>query len=312
MLHVTQEFREYIAGACSAYKRGWKYITEHNLLDNASFMMFLERHNYNVDECECSSSGMILEGIPDSPTKWKQVIAVIKKLKDMQPEVQSIVREKPLHTLRIPEENPVTIEMLEKRIESLETRLNQCFYIISELRDTIDSLRSGPTNKFSDVDDFTELLGLDEGRHTPEELEEMRNASMDDFESMIRTGEKRFSSSSMGVIDHHASNMADSSRDKGNEISSEPSTVTSVVYDESDPTVTKREVELREAKQAVEHARKEKGVQKDEHPNSDEERKQRWIEAIRKDRIRRGLGVDISTIQKDGFECDDPNNSIFE
>lgn len=310
MIHVTQEFREYIAGACSAYKTGWKYITEHNLLDNGPFMAFLERHNYNADEC--FSSGLVLEGIPDSHTKWKQVITVIKKLKAMQPEVQSIVREKPLHTLRIPKENPVTIEMLEKRIESLETRLNQCFYVISEMRGTIDSLRSGPTNKFSDVDDFTELLGLDEGRHTPEELEEMRNASMDDFESMVRTGEKRFSSSSRGVIDHHASNMADSSRDKGNEISSEPSTVTSVVYDESDPTVTKREVELREAKQAVEHARKEKGVQKDEHSNSDEERKQRWIEAIHKDRIRRGLGVDISTIQKDGFECDDPNNSIFE
>lgn len=310
MIHVTQEFREYIAGACSAYKSGWKYITEHSLLDNGPFMAFLERHNYNADEC--FSSGLILEGILDSSTKWKQVITVIKKLKAMQPEVQSLVHKKPLPTLRIPEENPVTIEMLEKRIESLETRLNQCFYVISEMRDTIDSLRSGPTNKFSDVDDFTGLLGLDEGCHTPEELEDMRNASMDDFESMVRTGEKRFSSSSRGVIDHHASNMADSSRDKGNEISSEPSTVTSVVYDESDPTVTKREVELREAKQAVEHARKEKGVQKDEHPNSDEERKQRWIEAIHKDRIRRGLGVDISTIQKDGFEYDDPNNSIFE
>lgn len=310
MLPVTQEFKEYIADACSAYKNGWKYITEHNLLDNAPFMMFLEHHNYSVDEC--ISSGTILEGMPNSPTKWKQVIAVIKKLKAMQPKVQSIEREKPLHTLRTTKENPVTIEMLEKRIESLETRLSQCFHVISEMRDIIDSLRTGPTNKFSDVDDFTELLGLDEGRHTPEELEEMRNASMDDFESMVRTGEKRFSSSSKGVIDYHASNMADSSRNKGNEISSEPNIVTSVVYDESDPTVTKREVELREAKQAVEHARKEKGVQKDEHPNSDEERKQRWIEAIRKDRIRRGLGVDISIIQKDGFECDDPNNSIFK
>ena len=117
MLHVTQEFKEYIAGACSAYKNGWKYITEHNLLDKAPFMMFLEHHNYNVDEC--ISSGTILEGMPNSPTKWKQVIAVSKKLKAMQPKAQSLVCEKPLHTLRTTKEYPVTIEMREKRLESL-------------------------------------------------------------------------------------------------------------------------------------------------------------------------------------------------
>ena len=35
------------------------------------------------------------------------------------------------------------------------------------------------------------------------------------------------------------------------------------------------------------------------------------LDAVHKSRIQRGLGVDIGVLQKDGFDCDDPNNSIF-
>lgn len=217
------------------------------------------------------------------------------------------------------------LTLLLDRMERMEQQLSQYKYIINELQDKVKQLQilcgnnSIITSSISqeDAKDVLDILkeqfGFDEPFHSPEELEDMKTSNIDDFESMLKMGQKLDTSSSRGVIDHHVVNMADNSRNKGNEISSEPTVITSIVYDTADPTITKREVELREAKQAVANVRKEKD--KDENKKestSNDSRNQRWIDAVYKNRIKQGVGIDTTVLQKDGFNYDDPANSIFK
>lgn len=224
-------------------------------------------------------------------------------------------------------ESSIDLTSLMDRMERIEQQLSQYKYIINELQDKVNYLQgqisdhndsnntsSMPQEDAKDVlDILKEQFGFDEPFHSPEELEDMKTSNIDDFESMLKTGQKLDTSSSLGVIDHHVINMADNSRNKGNEISSEPTVITSMVYDTADPTITKREVELREAKQAVANIRKEKerGENKNESSLNDN-RNQRWIDAVHKNRIKQGMEIDMAVLQKDGFNYDDPANSIFK
>lgn len=315
-LKITDAFRMYISNACQNYRKGWQYIQKYDLLDNAYFMKCI--YDNDMDPKKCLYADIIGEGFPQSESKWKSILAVIKTLESMQEDVPHTKNSDiNADTLHVTKENSSSIEILEKRVQHLENKLEQCFYVINELRDIIHTIQTQYNARPDepDLDDsvvkMADALGV-ERKHSDEELSEMINSNMDDFEHMVRTGKKLYTSSSAGVTDTYTVNTASSRRDKDSDISAEPDTITSVVYDTSDPSTTKREVELREAKEAVARAKQEKGALSKEHPNNDDERKQRWIEAVRKDRIRRGLGVDIAAIQKDGFEYDDPNNSIFK
>lgn len=239
-------------------------------------------------------------------------------------ELENVSSSKPKHINK--KKNKVSstdLTSLLDRMERMEQQLSQYKYIINELQDKVKQLQISSSNNpiitssipQEDAKDVLDILkeqfGFDEPFHSPEELEDMKTSNIDDFESMLKAGQKLDVSSSLGVIDHHVVNMADNSRNKGNEISPEPTVITSMVYDTADPTITKREVELREAKQAVYNVRKDKDENKNDTLSNDS-RNQRWIDAVHKNRIKQGMGIDMTTLQKDGFNYDDPANSIFK
>ena len=340
-LEVTQQFKDYIANACSSYKQGWSYIQKFNLLDNERFLSLIEENDMNPDRCHTTltTCGAAFEGCPDSLSKWKSVLNAVKKLSSMQessidesheqsdetdeqsnhniiqeedgPKIHSNKRQ----TKKNPSEDTSSeITELREKVSQLESELSKYVFALNELRDIVSNMQNqhhtDEAVETNDFDDFMETLGFDENKHSEDELEAMRNASMQDFEHMVRYGTPESRASSKGIVETHVIHSAANSMTKGNDISADLETTTSVVYDTENPCATRREVELREAKQAVANIRKEKGTL-NEHPDSEDERKRRWIDAVHKSRIQRGLGVDIEVLQKDGFDCDDPNNSIF-
>lgn len=344
-LKETQQFKDYIAKACSSYKLGWSHIQKYHLLDNESFLRLIEENDMNPARCHAANviDGVTFEGCPDSLSKWKNVLNAVKKLSYMQVDStegsQDVPQEQPdktdeqldqsstqevsepkkhsnkRQTKKISSDDTSSeIAELREKVARLENDLSKYIFALNELRDIVSNMQNphhtDEAAETDDFDDFMETLGLNENKHSEDELEAMRNASMQDFEHMVRYGTPESRASSKGIVETHAIHSAANSTTKGNDISADLETTTSVVYDTENPCATRREVELREAKQAVANIRKEKGAHL-EHPDSDDERKRRWIDAVHKSRIQRGLGVDIGVLQKDGFDCDDPNNSIF-
>ena len=347
-LKETQPFKDYITNACSSYKLGWKHIQKYHLLDNEHFLRLIEENDMNPARCHAANviDGVTFDGCPDSLSKWKNVLNAVKKLSSMQEsqteESQDVPQEQPDKTDKTDEQldQSITQEVsepkkrsnkrqtkkissddtsseiaeLREKVARLESELSKYVFALNELRDIVSNMQNQHTTDEAadkdDFDDFMETLGFGENKHSKDELEAMRNASMQDFEHMVRYGTPESRASSKGIVETHAIHSASNSMTKGNDISADLETTTSVVYDTENPCATRREVELREAKQAVANIRKEKGVP-NEHPDSDNERKRRWLDAVHKSRIQRGLGVDIGVLQKDGFDCDDPNNSIF-
>lgn len=312
-LKITQSFMEHIEKACANYKSAWKYIVDNELLSHSEFLGMLSK--YGMDAKACYSAGRSFPGCPGSLSKWQRVMHIIKKLASMQDEDEDTATDTDhinSQTSSIIAEEEITIETLASQLKRLETELRIAREEIRDLRDIVSKLQAERAGYESDRDavDFMDALGLDDSdRHTPEELEVMKHASMDDFEHMIRFNEPLTKSSSKGVVDVHAIHNAKSSFAKGNDISPDAETTTSIVYDTSDPTISKREVELREAKQAVLNIIHKKDADK-KHPDLDE-RKQRWLDAVRKSRLQKGLGVDIKVLQESGFSCEDPNETIF-
>lgn len=344
-LKVTQQFKDYIANACSLYKQGWAHVQKFDLLDNEHFLRLIEENDMNPSRCHAANviDGVTFEGCPDSLSKWKNVLSAVKKLSSMQESTtegsQDVPQEQPDKTYEQSDKNSTQevfepkkhsnerhtkkmlsddtsseIAELREKVIRLENELSKYVFALNELRDIVSNIQNlHPTDEATDkddFDDFMETLGFDENKHSKDELEAMRNASMQDFEHMVRYGTPESRTSSKGIVETHVIHSAANSMTKGNDISADLETTTSVVYDTENPCATRREVELREAKQAVANIRKEKGAL-NEHPDSDDERKRRWLDAVHKSRIQRGLGVDIGVLQKDGFDCDDPNNSIF-
>lgn len=320
-LKVTQQFKDYIANACSLYKQGWAHVQKFGLLDNERFLHLIEENDMGPARCHAANviGGVTFDGCPDSLSKWKNVLNVIKKLSSMQESHADESYEQPDKTDKqsnqsISDDNSSEIAELREKVARLENDLSKYIFALNELRDIVSNMQNphhtDEAAETDDFDDFMETLGLSENKHSEDELEAMRNASMQDFEHMVRYGTPESRASSKGIVETHAIHSAANSMTKGNDISADLETTTSVVYDTENPCATRREVELREAKQAVANIRKEKGAL-NEHPDSDDERKRRWIDAVHKSRIQRGLGVDIGVLQKDGFDCDDPNNSIF-
>lgn len=340
-LKVTQQFKDYIANACSLYKQGWSHVQKFGLLDNEHFLRLIEENDMKPARCYAANviGGVTFEGCPDSLSKWKNVLSAVKKLSSMQesqtdgPCEQSDKTDKQLNqniAQEVPElkkhsgkrqtekissdDNSSEIAELREKVAALENELSKYIFALNELRDIVSNMQNyhhtDESVETDDFDDFMETLGFSENKHSEDELEAMRNASMQDFEHMVRYGTPESRASSKGIVETHVIHNAANSMTKGNDISADLETTTSVVYDTENPCATRREVELREAKQAVANIRKEKGAL-NEHPDSDDERKRRWLDAVHKSRIQRGLGVDIGVLQKDGFNCDDPNNSIF-
>lgn len=320
-LKVTQQFKDYIANACSLYKQGWAHVQKFGLLDNEHFLHLIEENDMGPARCHAANviGGVTFDGCPDSLSKWKNVLNVIKKLSSMQESHADESYEQPDKTDKqsnqsISDELSSEIAELREKVARLENDLSKYIFALNELRDIVSNMQNphhtDEAAETDDFDDFMETLGLSENKHSEDELEAMRNASMQDFEHMVRYGTPESRASSKGIVETHAIHSAANSMTKGNDISADLETTTSVVYDTENPCATRREVELREAKQAVANIRKEKGAL-NEHPDSDDERKRRWLDAVHKSRIQRGLGVDIGVLQKDGFDCDDPNNSIF-
>lgn len=340
-LKVTQQFKDYIANACSLYKQGWAHVQKFGLLDNEHFLRLIEENDMSPARCHAANviGCVIFEGCPDSLSKWKNVLSAVKKLSSMQEShtdgsheqsdktdeqsnqssTQEVLGPKKhsgtRHVKKISsDDNSSEISELREKVARLENELSKYAFALNELRDIVSNIqnhhRTNDAVETDDFDDFMETLGLSENKLSEDELEAMRNASMQDFEHMVRYGTPESRTSSKGIVETHVIHSAANSMTKGNDISADLETTTSVVYDTENPCATRREVELREAKQAVANIRKEKGAL-NEHPDSDDERKRRWLDAVHKSRIQRGLGVDIGVLQKDGFDCDDPNNSIF-
>lgn len=298
IIKVTPEFTQQIDKACSDYKRAWKFIQKNNVLQNEVFNEYL-RHVDKLDAISIyNNTGLY------SVNKWKLMLPILKKLSHKG---ETLIESNDINDDK---------QKLVSRVEILENQVQTLANIIKILRDELDNIITqrhvvSSADAFADKDavDFMEALDIDKDdmKYTPEQLEFFKTAKIDEFEHMIKFNEAPDSYCSKGIKDTHVIRS-----NKNGDISSEDEVTTSIVYDTSDPTTSKREVELREAKKLIHNLLNENDNSNHSKSESIEERKKRWIDAVHKSRIQKNFDIDVKGLQKGEFDYEDPNDTIFE
>lgn len=281
-LILTEDFIESMNHTNEQTFKVWRIFQENELWKDPTFIHILEANNYNPVACSLATYTVSCNGKTClmNLTQWRQAIRIYKKLRKSQhapvQEQECAITPQPLST---EDRSPIEDRLIaiEKRLDALEAKFESILPYIN--------------------------------RRTVDELKSMRDASLEEFSDLLRFGEIQDKASSRGVRDMHPIHST-TSNSKSADISADGEVTTSIVYDTANPSATKEEVALREAKEAVKRARnKNNNVKK--HVETENERNQRWLEAVKKSRIKNNLLITPNEDEGDNVNYDDPGDSIF-